>query len=58
MASLDEIYRKLEQQRIQISEQQKLHEQQIIDNYERQRQFMMNDRKMYETIGTSSATLN
>lgn len=47
MASLDEIYEKLEKERLKRLEEKRLQEQLLFEEYEKQRQFMMNDRHLF-----------
>jgi hypothetical protein len=60
MKSLDEFYRREEQERIERQNRQRLEEQRRFEEIERQRQFMIKDQLLYErlhsiTVSTSNA---
>lgn len=50
MASLDEIYEKLEQERLRRIEEKKLAEQKMLEEYNMQRQFMTYEKQMTENM--------
>jgi len=56
MANLEEIYRKIEDEKNRKLLEEKIQEQNLLNEYERQRQFMMNDRKMYEFLSITSSS--
>jgi hypothetical protein len=55
MASLEEVWKKIEEQRLAKLEQEKIEEQKVLENYEKQRQFWMNERKLYEASASAAA---
>jgi hypothetical protein len=60
MASLEDIYKKIEEKRLKKLEEQRIEEQRRFEETERQRQFMIKDQLLYErlhsiTVSTSNA---
>ena len=56
MKSLEELYEKLESQRLDKLEKQKAEEQKRFEEVERQRQFMIKDQLLYERLHSISVS--